>query len=252
MSESTIVPLAVFISLSAAVFVASFIRERIDPVHRSSEAKDSIKLAMGLVSTMAALLLGLLVASAKGTYDTSTGEIGTVAGKFAFLGRLLSDYGPEADPIRRELGTGLQFTMDALWTQGSDARERVARNIHAGNRIFSDIESLQPQNPVQASIKAQAIALALQVGEIRAHLLVESSPSVAQPLLIVVVAWLFIIFFSFTFLAPQSASAHIALVLSAAAVAGAIFLILELEHPFEGLLQISKEPMEIALRQIVG
>lgn len=247
---SAVIALIVFLILCGAVGLAASIRHRVPEHHRNSDTKDSIKTAMGLIATMAALLLGLLVASAKGAYDTNAGEVTRMAGKFAFLGRLLVDYGPKAAPLREQLALVLGHTEEGLWRRETITPAEVEEHFRTGNRLYSSILQLPADTDVEKNLRTQAASEAIQLGELRSLLIVQAVPSVAPPLLVVVVAWLFIIFFAFTFLAPPNATAHAALALSAVAVAGAIFLVLELEQPFSGLLQISPEPMEIARRQI--
>src|SRR6266403_5836034 len=75
-----------------------------------------------------------------------------------------------------------------------------------------------------------------ELGQLRTLLVAESISSISKPLLIVVSFWLVIIFLSFTLIAPRNATATFALIVSAVAVATAIFLILELDRPFNGLL----------------
>lgn len=245
-----LIALVVLLVLCGAVGLAAMIRHRVPEQHRNAETKDSIKTAMGLIATMAALLLGLLVASAKGAYDTSGGEVTRMAGKFAFLGRLLADYGDGAAPVRAQLKTVLEDTKQGLWYREKLTPAINEEHFRTGNRLYSAIQQLPANTDVEKNLRTQAASEAIQLGEIRSLLVVQAVPSVAPPLLIVVVAWLFIIFFAFTFLAPPNATAHTALVLSAVAVAGAIFLVLELEQPFSGLLHLSPEPMDIAARQI--
>jgi len=250
MSNSLVASLIVLAALGAAMLLSGLIRHRVPEHHRSADTKDSIKLAVGLIATMTALLLGLLVASAKGAYDASSAEVTNMAGKFAFVGRLLDDYGPEAKPIRSELAVIVKHTIQRLWSSQNSPPELAEQNFRNRTRLYSSIEQLQPTNDLQKILKTQVASESIQLDEIRSLLLVQAAPSVAPPLLIVVVAWLFIIFFAFTFLAPPNATAHVALFLSAFAVSGAIFLVLELEGPFSGLLQITKQPMQIALRQV--
>ena len=110
--------------------------------------------------------------------------------------------------------------------------------------------ALSPQNDMQAALKSQAAALAVDVAQIRSLLAAQSVPSISKPMLIILVLWLVIIFLGFSVLAPPNATTLLALTVSALAVSGAIFLILELDEPFGGLIGISSEPMLNALHQI--
>jgi len=103
---------------------------------------------------------------------------------------------------------------------------------------------------MQKILKSQATTLAADIAETRSLLTAQSAPSVSQPMLIILVSWLVVIFVGFSVLAPPNASTLFALMVSALAVSGAIFLILELDEPFGGLIGISSEPMLTALHQL--
>jgi hypothetical protein len=133
-----------------------------------------------------------------------------------------------------------------------NARVNLAPNTQAGNAIYLSIQLLTPQDEVQRSLKAQATTLALDLGELRTLLVAESISSISKPLLIVVGCWLVLIFLSFAVIAPRNATATTALMISALSAAAAIFLVLELDRPFTGVLRISNEPMLNVLNQLTN
>jgi len=216
----------------------------------STESKDAVKLAMGLVATMSALVLGLLVSSAKGAYDTERSEVIQMAAKVTFLGRVLAAYGPEAAGVRAQLGETMEEGIREMWPGEMRRPARLAPNTQAANAAYGAIQALSPHNDMQAALKAQAASLAVDVAQIRSLLVAQSVPSISKPMLIILVLWLVIIFLGFSVLAPPNATTILALTVSALAVSGAILLILELDEPFGGLIGISSEPMLNALHQL--
>jgi hypothetical protein len=216
----------------------------------STESKDAVKLAMGLVATMSALVLGLLVSSAKGAYDTERSEVIQMASKVAFLDRVLAAFGPEAAGVRAQFRDNVGQGIGQIWPGEIRRPANSAPNTQAGNVLYRDIQRLSPQNDTQASLKSQAASLAIDIAQIRSLLAAQSVPSISKPMLIILVLWLVIIFLGFSVLAPPNATTLLALTVSALAVSGAIFLILELDEPFGGLIGISSEPMLNALHQI--
>jgi len=126
----------------------------------------------------------------------------------------------------------------------------LAPNTQAGNAIYIAIQHLTPRDEMQRNLKAQATTLAVELGQLRTLLVAESISSIAKPLLIVVSFWLVIIFLSFSLIAPHNATATFALMISAVSAATAIFLVLELDRPFSGLLRIPNEPMLNVLSQL--
>ncbi len=241
--NATLTALIVFGCLIVAVLVGRTLRGFLPEAHLSTESKDAVKLAMGLVATMSALVLGLLVSSAKGAYDTQRTEVIQMAAKVAFLDRLLIAYGPEAAEVRAALRYSVEEGMRQMWP--GQMRRPTDRNV-----VYGAIQRLSPQNDMQSALKSQAATLATDLGQLRSLLAAQSVPSVSQAMLIILVSWLVVIFLGFSVLAPPNATTILALMVSALAVSGAIFLILELDEPFGGLIGISSEPMLNALHQL--
>lgn len=233
--------------LFTAVFLGMRIRRRLPEHHLSPETKDTVKLAMGMVATMSALLLGLLVSSAKGSYDTARSEVIQLAAKVSFLDRVLAIYGPETAQLRAQFRSMIEGAIGQMWPKESNVPAHTAAIRQAGDTIYGSIQSLSPQNDLQRSLKAQAASLVVEIAQLRTLLAAQSAPSISQPLLLVVVCWLVVIFLGFSVLAPPNATATLALLASAVSVAGAIFLILELDRPFGGAIQISSQPLLHAL-----
>jgi hypothetical protein len=248
--NATLTALIVFGCLIAAVLVGRAIRTLLPDEHVTSDSRDAIKLAMGLVATMSALVLGLLVSSAKGAYDTERSEVILMASKITFLGRVLDAYGPDAAGVRALLRNTVDEAIQQMWP--GQMRRPIDRNpdVQAGNLAYAALQQLSPQNEMQRVLKSQATTLAGDVAQTRSLLAAQSVPSVSQAMLTILVSWLVVIFVGFSVLAPPNATTVFALMISALAVSGAIFLILELDEPFGGLIGISREPMLNALHQL--
>jgi hypothetical protein len=248
--NTTLTALIVFGCLIAAVLSGRAIRSLLPDEHVTSDSRDAIKLAMGLVATMSALVLGLLVSSAKGSYDTQRTEVIQMASKIAFLGRLLEAYGPEASGVRAQLRDTVEASIQKMWP--GQMRRPGDRNpdVAAGNLAYAALQQLSPQNDMQTAIKSQAASMALDLAQTRSLLAAQSAPSVSHAMLAILVLWLVVIFLGFSVLAPPNVTSLLALMVSALAVSGAIFLILELDEPFGGLIGISSEPMLNALHQL--
>jgi len=233
--------------LFAAVWLGIRLRRLLPAHHLSADTKDTVKLAMGLVATMSALLLGLLVSAAKGDYDTGRNEVIQMAAKISFLDRILAVYGPESADARTKFRAAVELTIQNMWPgEGKPSAPRIS-NQQATYAVYLAIQNLTPRDDMQRDLKAQAAKLAIELAETRALLLAQSVTAISKPMLIVVVCWLVVIFLSFSVLAPSNATANLALLISTISVSGAVFLILELAQPFGGLIQISKQPMLNAL-----
>ena len=245
-----IVGAVVFGCVFGAAFLSTRLRKILPDHHLGSDTKDTVKLAMGLVATMTALVLGLLVASSKGAYDAQKSAIITSAAKLVVLDLAMSRYGPETAPARVELRQAVEDMAAKLWPhqyRHHSASADLDPNTIAGGKVFNAIEALVPQTDLQRDLKSEMRSGAMEMGQLRWLLFAESGSAVSIPLLLVVVCWLAVLFFSFGLFAPPNHTALMALFVAALAVSGAIFLILELDQPFDGLIHIPSQPMDMAL-----
>lgn len=248
--NTTLTALIVLGCLIGAVLLGRWVHRLLPEEHLSADSRDVVKLAMGLVATMSALVLGLLVSSAKGSYDTERSEVIQMAAKVAFLDRVLSVYGPEAVEARARFHEAVQAAIGQMWPEQAGRPGKLGPNIQAGNAVYAAVQDLSPKDDTQRKLKEQATTVATDLGQLRSLLVAQSVASVSTPMLIILVSWLVVIFLGFSVLAPPNATTILALMVSALAVSGAIFLILELDQPFGGVIRISSEPMVNALHQL--
>jgi hypothetical protein len=240
---TTVIAVILFVCLVGVALLGRRVRRYLPEDHLSADSRDAVKLAMGLVATMTALLLGLLVSSAKGTYDTVRSEVMQMAGKVAFLDRVLALYGPEAAGARNECRDAVADGVRRMWPGERGGPAQLAPNEEMGNAFYVTIHRLSPHDDSQRALKTEAVTLMVDLAQLRSLLQAQAFPSISRPLLIALVSWLVVIFFGFSLVAPPNATTTLALVASAFSVACAVFLILELDHPLAGLIRIPSEPM---------
>jgi hypothetical protein len=239
----TLIATVLFGCLVGAALLGRGVRRYLPEAHLSADSKDAVKLAMGLVATMTALVLGLLINSAKSGYDTKRSEVIQMAAKVAFLDRVLVLYGPEGAQAHNELRAAIADAVRRLWPSERRQSGELVPNEQLGDAFYVAIHRLSPRDDTQRALKAQAVTLMVDLGQLRLLLVAQSIPSISKPMLIILVSWLVVIFFGFSLVAPPNATTTLALVASAFTVACAIFLILELDHPFGGPIQIPSAPM---------
>src|SRR6266568_4414511 len=168
--NTTLTALTVFGCLVGAVLFGRTLRRILPEHHLSADSRDAVKLAMGLVATMAALVLGLLVSSAKGSYDTERSEVIQMAAKVAFLDRLLAIYGPEAADVRAKLRDTVAEAVQRMWPGEAGLPASLAPNTQVGNVAYGAIQHLAPNDDPQRRLKTQAATLALDLGQVRSLL----------------------------------------------------------------------------------
>ena len=239
-----------FAGIFGTTLLGMRLRAALPDHHLSAETKETVRLGMGLVATMTALLLGLLIATAKGSYDAQRGQVIQMAGKIGYLERVLSIYGPETTVILPLLRTSTEGLIQKLWLDRRSLEAPEDPVLSTGQALYNSIHKLAPQNDEQRALKAQALDTVADLGKTRWLLFAQADTSIPMPLLIMVVIWLAIIFLSFGLFAPTNKTILVTMIIVSLLVSSALFLILELDRPFDGVIQVSSAPMRNALSQL--
>jgi hypothetical protein len=249
MSSMTI-SVIVFACVFGGALLGLLLRAVLPQAHLSGESKDVVKLGMGLVGTLTALVLGLLVASAKGSFDDQSKELTQLAAHVVLLDRLLAHYGSESAPARDLLRGAVGHVLETTWSANSLDPGPSRSQLASQEALLDSIQKLAPKDDAQRSIRAQALQMVIDVGRTRWLMYEQRTATVSPILLIVVVFWLALILASFGLYAPTNATVVASLAISALAVSGAIFLILEMYSPYDGLIQVSSAPLRAALANL--
>jgi hypothetical protein len=218
--------------------------------HLDAASKDVVKLGMALVSTMAALVLGLLIASAKSSYDAQNTALVVSSAKVVLLDRVLAHYGPETKETRDLLRDSVSNKLERTWPKNGANRSSPDAPSTGSEIVVDKIQELSPKDESQRSLKAQAVGIAWGIGETRWLQYAQQANSISMPLLVTVVFWLAAIFVGFGLFAPRNPTVVVCMFVSAASVSAAILMILEMYRPYGGLIQLSSAPVRAALGQL--
>ena len=247
----TLVASIVFACVFGGAMLGMRLRGIMPEHHLSEDSKDVIKLGMGLIATIAALVLGLVIATAKSSYDTQDAAVKHSAAKIMLLDRVLAHYGPEAAETRDLLRRAVSYKVDEIWPEERpQSSSNTPRELPAGDVIVERIQQLSPQNDNQRGIQSRALQIGSEIMETRWFISGSVGSSVQLPFLIIIVFWLTMLFASFGLFAPRNATVIAVLFVCALSVAGAIFLILEMDQPFSGLMKVSSSPLRFALSHL--
>ncbi len=205
-------------------------------------------MAQGIVGTMVAIVLGLLIASAYASYDMQRTELLEISAKIVVLDRLLAHYGPETEEARELLHKVAIALLANMW--GEKSGTVSASGPETGDVLYDKILELSPKEEPQRTLKLQAVSTAYELGRTRSLINAQQGTSISRPLLVIVVFWLTVIHTSFGLFAPNNPTIVSALFITALSVSGAVFLILELYDPFHGLIRLSSTPLHNALLQL--
>jgi predicted RND superfamily exporter protein len=208
---------------------------------------------MGVIGTMAALVLALLIAAAQGSFREQRSEIVQLSANIILLDRVFAHYGPETKEARDLLRRVVATTLKQMWPEDSSQPAQLDPTASEAEVLLDKVQALSPQNETQRSLHAQALSLAFNLVQTRWLMFVQQVRSIPVAFLIVLavlVFWFTTIFFSVGLFAPFNATVIAILFISALSISGAIFLIVDLNRPFEGLLRIPSAPLRDALEHL--
>ena len=250
--SATLVALLVLTCTVGGALIGMWLRSALPPHHLDGDSRDVVRLAMGLVATMTALVLGLVIASAKSAFDAEDAAITQSTVDVLTLDRALARYGPETADIRKAIRIAVAAQLEATWPE--DGTHKVvlddAEVTHHLEGLVDRIRSLTPTTEAQSWLQSQALQLGSDMLETRWLVRDRATNSIPVPFLVILVSWLTLLFSSFGLFAPRHGTAVAVLSLCALSVAAAVFLILEMEHPFDGTIKVSSAPVIYALSQL--
>ncbi len=246
----TMVGIIVFACTFGGVLLGMWLQKTLPGHHLDAESKDAVKVGIGLIATMTALVLGLVTASAKNSYDDVNSGVKKAAVDVLALDRVLARYGSETEEIRKGLQRNLRARIDTIWPQGSSKPAnldpmRSGTGIEV-ERLTGAIRALKPRDDSQRALQSRALDMAEALLQARWLVVAATQSSVPVPFLVILVFWLTIIFASFGVFAPRNATVLTVLFVCALSVSLAVFLVLELGAPFGGLLKVSADPLRYA------
>jgi len=236
----------------AAALLGMFLHGRLPERHLDADSRDVVKLVMGLVATMAALVLGLLVASANASHERQTSELKEISANVILLDRTLALYGPDAQALRDGMRDLVRQTHDAIWSP-TGVRPENLNSPAVRSAVRSQLQrvaSLSPTTDMQRMLKGRAFDQVDSIAKSRLLMFENLGGQISGLFLGVLIFWLSMLFLGFGLQARANATVAVALFVGALSVSGAIFLILELSQPYRGLMQISDQPLRSAIAQL--
>jgi len=232
--------------------MGAYIRLIVPPAHLSKESQDVIRLGMGLVATMTALLLGLVTAAARSTFDGQDALVRTTAANIVTLDRLLARYGAETTATRALIRRAVAFRVEMTWPEDGSAGSGLTKvqATPALEEIEDQILRLSPPDETRRWFKTEALKLSEEILKARWRTLDAQEGSISAVFLTAVICWLTVTFVSFGLYGRPNATVLAVLFVAALSVSGSVFLLLELDGPFDGVIKIPGGPMHYALSQL--
>jgi len=244
--------LIAFSLMLSGALLGIFGRGVVPAVHLDADSRDIMKLAISLIATMTALVLGLLISSARISFDTTTTSVRSTAATLIVLDRVLGRYGAEAGEVRHLLHRAITQRMDSIWPEdkAQSAKLDDPDMALAFEALEDKIHRLVPQDDHQRWLQSRALEATNELLQVR-WLLQESGSGIpSSPFLVALIFWLTFIFATFGLMAPRNSTVIGVLTISALSVAISIVLVLEMEHPFAGLIKVSSAPIRFMISHL--
>ena len=248
--STIVVACLVFACCFGAALIGLYLR--LPDRHLDGDSKDTVRLVMGLIATMSALVLSLLISSANNAYDAQAAGLQQMSADITQLDRMLVLYGPETQEIQTMLRQALTAAHQRVWpaddSQPANLDPAVGRA--QTDAFYAKLQNLTPKTAAQS--RAQDTAWQLTASLVRMRLLMyeQLGGSVTWPLLAVLIFWVSVLFLGFGLFARSNVTVIVTTSVGAMSVAGAIFLILELNHPYSGFIRLSDAPIRAALNSM--
>jgi hypothetical protein len=238
--------------MCAGMFLGSFLRSRLPDQHLRDDSKDLVKTASGMIATLVALVIGLLVSSAKSSFDQASAGVTHAGTKIILLDHVLGRYGPETAAIRGRLRESVAATIERVWpaVRGPKTGLAAIERSTSMDDIQDMVRQLAPRDETSRSIQTQALSTCNDLTESRWLIIEQAQTALPTAFLIMLIFWLTVLFTGLGLLAPGNVTTSFCLFVCALSMAGAILLILEMNRPFEGAIRVSPAPLQKALAVI--
>jgi hypothetical protein len=241
-----------FVCIFGGAVLGFFLHAVLPDHHLRDDSKDVVKRGAGLIATLAALVLGLLVSSAKGSFDEVNAGITRSGAKIILLDRILADYGPETRSIREQLRRTVAAGIEMIWPEHETGVSGLTafEGVNGMEMIQKGLRELIPANEAQHQLLARALQVSNDLLESRWLLIEQEQRSTSTVFLAVLIFWFTMLFATFGLFARPNATVIAVLLVCALSVSGALFLVLQLNHPLEGTIKASGTPLYKALDQL--
>lgn len=244
-----VISVIVVVVVLAGSLLGAYLRSRLPKHHLEGDTRDIVKAGLGLLATLAALVLGLIVASAKASFDTKTDEVQTAAVKLLHLDGSLRQLGAPGEAARQELLQMVKNRIERIWRVRDAAQAALDLIDNKPNleTLEAKIRAIPAQDDAERKALAKALQAADDLAQVRALVIAQSGSSIIMPLLVLLVFWFTVISAGLNLFAPINATTMTFNVVCAVSIGGAIFLILEMDQAFGGLITVSDQPLRAAL-----
>jgi len=254
---SIIIGLITFVCVFSGALLGMYLRNVLPDHHLQDDSKDAMKAGIAIVATLAALVLGLLISSAKNSLDTMNTAFTQTGAKIIMLDRVLSFYGPETKEVRQQLKDTVQLMVDRMWhrdkikkNNDSNTKTQTAKRTDGMESVVDNLRALTPQDDSQRLLQTQALEIGNDLLQSRWLIIEQAQITLPTVFLVILLFWLTILFISSGLFSPYNSTVIIVLLVCAMSVSSAIYLVEDMSRPFQGIMKVSSAPLEKALQRL--
>jgi hypothetical protein len=242
----------VFVCTFGGAMVAMYASSRLPDQYLSPASTAVMRLAMAFVVALATLVISLMISSARSSFVTKDAEYRRGAADIILLDRALARYGPETKNARELLRGVAETKLREFWPEDSAPREQ-SRPIEIGTgieQIEDELHALDPKDNAQQWLQTRALQISAEIEQLTSFLATQNSSAIRWQTLAILVFWLTIIFVSFGYSAPRNATVIVTFFVCGLSIAGAIYLLVQLDQPYSGYIKLSSAPWRAAIDQL--
>jgi hypothetical protein len=257
--------LATFTLLVLSAWLGRFIHPRLPETYRTRETIETMQLVIGMLVTFAALVLSLLTASVKTTYDHAARDRQAYALRLVLLDNCLRDFGPETATAREDLARYTAAVIASTWPHekppsGISYPNTAGMPIIGASPVLGElmdhigqqIRALDPTTRGAINTADDCRAIYRDVVQSRLSVIEDDGASFSAPFFWILVSWLTAAFLALGLAAPRNRMAALGILLCAVSLSSAVFVITDLSRPYRGLMSISSGEMRAALAEMTA
>ena len=249
---SIIIGLITFVCVFGGAMLGMWLRGVLPDHHLRDDSKDAMKAGIAIVATLSALVLGLLISSAKDSLDAMNTAFAQSGAHIIMLDRVLKFYGPEAQEVREQLRDAVQSNIERIWPKDKTRKIKIqtSEKIHGMELIVEKLRALTPQDESQRLLQSQALQIGNDLLQSRWLVIEQAQITLPTTFLVILLFWLTVLFISSGLFSPYNSTVIIVLLICAMSVSSAIYLVEDMSRPFQGMMKVSSAPLEKALERL--
>lgn len=245
-----LVSFIIFIFLSFSALATMFLHRKMRPHYWDDETAAVVRLIANIFVVMTSLVFGLMMNSAKNTYEAIDSNVHAFGTDIIVLDRTLRNYGPDTAVARKQLDNYVEEAILSP-TRGSDNhQEKPDLTGQLLDKLGKELARIEPTSDYKAQILLDIRQQYHNIVEQRWGLIEKSEGSMPIPIIAMLAAWLTLIFASYGYRSPKNAITISMVIVSAFLISSSLYLVLDMNEPFSGPISISDMPLKRALIEI--